>query len=254
MISLLAFLAVLTPRSLALAVLDAEHTASLGIRSGAVDVAGTYVVYVSKDKYFVEAGCLAFDKYFRSAEMNLSDYISGDGNVKMRLVQKGGGAAHIDAVLLGGRPPVEVKGIEDVLALKKVSEKDFDVVDAFGKSMELVFPSGGIDKVLSLTARVEGTRISETPFQFPRGNLFKEMTGDSEFYRYRLMAGGLPATKGTGDMSENPFFKEYSVTGSGHPSGFTMGGSGTTNTTFMSPSILHLTTPWTATRTTRECT
>jgi hypothetical protein len=223
MIGLLTFLAVLTPRSLALAVLKADGTASLGIRSGAVEAAGKYFVYVVKDKYFMEAGSLSFDKYFRSTEMNLSDYISGDKSVKIRLVQKGGGAAHIDAVLLGGRPPVEVKGIEDVLALKKVSEKDFDVVDAFGKSIELVFPSGGIDKVLSLTARVEGARISETPFQFPRENLFKEMTGDSEFYRYRLMAGDLPATTGRRGMSENPFFKEYSVTGSGHPSGFTYG-------------------------------
>jgi hypothetical protein len=217
MIGLLTVLAMLTPRSSVLAVLKADHA------SGAVDTGGKYFVYVEKGKHFVEAGSLSFDKYFRSIEMNLSDYVSGGEDVKIRLVQKGGGAAHIDAVLLGGRPPVEVKGIEDVLALKKVSQKDFDVVDAFGKTLELVFPSGGSDRVLSLTARVEGTRISEIPFQFPRGNLFKEMTGDSEFYRYRLTAGDLPAAQGRRDMSENPFFKEYSVTGSGHPSGFTYG-------------------------------
>lgn len=223
MIGLLASLAALTPRSFALAALKADHTASLEVRSGAGETAGQYVVYVEKDKRFVEAGSLSFDKFFRSTELNLSDYLSGGENVRIRLVQKGGGAAHIDAVLLGGRPPVEVKGIEDVLALKKVSEKDFDVVDAFGKTVELLFPSGGSDKVLNLTARVEGTRISEIPFQFPRANLFKEMTGDSEFYPYRLRVGGPPVAKGRRDLSEDPFFKEYSVTGSGHPSGFTYG-------------------------------
>ncbi len=224
MIVLLAFCAVLMAPLCALAAPEAIKAAPLVIHSEVINLQGEYVVYVFKKDEWEKAGKLSFDKHFRSMEMDLSKYVLGDGNAKIRLVQKGGGAAHIDAVLLGDRPPVEVKGIEDVLALKKLSKKDFDVVDGFQKDVELVFPSGGADKVLRLTARVEGTRISEIPFQFPLSNLYKEMTGNSEFYRYGLMAGGSgPGKKGRPDMSENPFFKEYSVTGSGHPSGFTYG-------------------------------
>lgn len=183
--------------------------------------AGEYVVYVLRHRDWREVGALSFDQDFRSKELDLGGYVSGGANVKVRLVQNGGGAAHIDAAFVGNKAPAEVKGIDDRLALKKLSTRDFDVVDAFDKSVELVFPSAGTGTVLSLTARVEGTRISETPFQFPLGNLYREMTGDSEFYRYSLMTKGGGAA--TTESSERPLFQAYSVTGTGHPSGFTYG-------------------------------
>jgi len=223
-IGLLAFLVVFTVPLCALAAPDVNQKSPLSVQLDGLNLAGGYVVYVFKDDVWQEAGKLSFDKYFRQKEMDLNKYVPGDEKVKVRLVQKGGGAAHIDAVLLGQRSPGEVKGTDDVLALEKVSRKDFDVVDAFQKSIDLVFPSKRTDTVLSLTARVEGPRISETPFQFPLSNLYKEMTGNSEFYPYTLMPeGGDLEKKVRLDMSENPFFKEYSITGSGHPSGFTYG-------------------------------
>ncbi len=224
LITSLAFCAVLMVPLCALAVMETKQAAPLRIYAEVMNPAGEYVIYVLREGEWKEAGKLPFDRYFRSLEMDLSRYVPGDEDVKIRLVEKGGGAAHIDAVFLGDRPPVSVKGIEDALALRKLSKKDFDVVDAFGKSMELTFPAGGTTKVMTLTARVEGTRISEIPFQFPLSNVYKDITGNSEFYRYSLMAGGSgPGKSGRPDMSENPFFKEYSVPGSGHPSGFTYG-------------------------------
>jgi hypothetical protein len=223
-ISFVVFLAVLAGPLRALAAPKVNQPVPLSIHVEGLNPAGDYVVYVLKDDVWQEAGKLSFDKYFRQKEMDLNKYVSGDENVKVRLVQKGGGAAHIDAVLLGNRPPADVKGTDDVLALKKVSRKDFDVVDAFHRSIELAFPGKGNTKVLSLTARVEGTKISKTPFQFPPSNVYKKITGASEFYPYSLKAvGTTPGKIGRPDMTENPFFKEYSVTGSGHPSGFTYG-------------------------------
>ena len=88
------------------------------------------------------------------------------------------------------------------------------MIDAFGQDLELLFPPAE-DRVLSLTARVEGERISETPFQFPSENLYKPMSGKSHFYPYKPVGVKLE--------EDSPFFKEYSLTGTGHPSGYTYG-------------------------------
>ena len=173
---------------------------------------GRFVISVGKEEQWHEVGSLSFNRFFREREIDLSKYITGDEETRVRLVQKGGGAAHIDSIFLGGKPPVEVKGAGDDKALRKLSRKDFDVIDAFQKEMELSFP-GGSNGILRLTARVEGTRISEIPFQFPVENLCAQMSEKSVFYPYHMV-------NTPGDQA---FFKEYSVPGSGHPSGFTYG-------------------------------
>jgi hypothetical protein len=175
---------------------------------------GGYIIYVFQNNKWQEAGTLTFDKFFREREIDLSRYVSGGEEVKVRLVQKGGGAAHIDSVFLGGEPPVHVTNVEN--GLKKLYRKDFDVIDAFGKDITVVFPEKTKGKTLSLTARVESTVIGKTPFQFPTENLFKKMDTDSKFYTYKMNPGN--------DISYlQPIFKEYSRTGSGHPSGYTYG-------------------------------
>ena len=60
---------------------------------------------------------------------------------------------------------------------------------------------------------MESTVISKTPFQFPTANLFKKMDANSKFYQYQINA----------ENTLSPIFKEYSLTGSGHPSGHTYG-------------------------------
>ena len=175
---------------------------------------GEYIIYLLQGGKWQEVGALSYNKFFREKRIDLGKGIEEEPRLKVRLVQKGGGAAHIDSVSLGGLPPVEIRGITDEKVLKKISHKDSDVIDAYNQDLELYF-SPAKDRVLSLTARVEGERISETPFQFPPENLYKPMSEKSLFYPYKTAGGNLEAGR--------PFFKEYSLTGTGHPSGYTYG-------------------------------
>jgi alpha-tubulin suppressor-like RCC1 family protein len=185
---------------------------------------GEYAIYVLKNGEWQKAGTIKCDKFLREQSLDLSRYLPDKKPAHVRIVENGGGAAHIDAVLLGNMPPANVKDVQDALALKKLSKRDFDVVDAFEKTLELTFPTTGSDKTLRLKAKVEPKRVSKTPFQFPSKNLFKEINGGADFYTYRLEPGksnNSPDIKSDGP--EKPFFKEYCRTGSGHPSGFTYG-------------------------------
>ncbi|HTG00113.1 MAG TPA: hypothetical protein VK654_05955, partial [Nitrospirota bacterium] len=174
---------------------------------------GDYVVFVWKDQEWKRAGSISYDRFFRERTLDLANFITADEPARVRIAQQGGGAAHIDAALLGGASPATIRGSRDARALEKVSTKDADVIDSFHKVIELAYPAGRKNCTLSLTARVENSTISKTPFQFPADNLFTSMNRGSRFYTYRMNE------EGTG----TPFFKEYSQTGSGHPSGFTYG-------------------------------
>ncbi len=173
---------------------------------------GEYAVFVWKDGVWTKAGMLPCDRFFRERTLDLTGLVTEGRQARIRIEERGGGAAHIDAALLGGRAPERVKGSDDRRALEKVSKQDFDVIDSFHKRIELVYPAAGKDRTLSLTARVESPGISKTPFQFPVDNLFKAMNRSSSFYTYRMNSQGTA-----------PFFKEYAQTGSGHPSGYTYG-------------------------------
>ena len=59
--------------------------------------------------------------------------------------------AHIDAVSLGGLPPVDVGEADPILALKKLSKRDFDVLDGYQKSLEIKFTGIKKDKILKIT-------------------------------------------------------------------------------------------------------
>lgn len=211
---------------------EAVRTAVLGLNSlEKMKPNGEYVVEVFRGGTWQEAGRLSFDKFYRDRELDLARFID-DGNepLKIRLTEKGGGAAHIDAVFLGRIPPAEARessaGATRELQLRKLIKKDNDVIDAFEKTFEITFGPGGRDSVLRLTARVEPEAISKTPFQFPLENLYKPMDEQSGFYRYKVdsITGSLKMD-GTMDQvsAEEPFFREFSMTGSGHPSGITYG-------------------------------
>ena len=177
---------------------------------------GEYVISVHKEGEWKEAGRLSFNQFPAEKFIDLGVGLPSDESPRIRIVQQGGGAAHIDFVSLGGNPPTHVKGSTDPGAVKKVAQKDHDLMDAFGKSLELAFPAIGKDRALRLVARVEGREISKIPFQFPRENLHREMTEKSRFYRYDV-------SPETANITSKPFFEEFSGTGSGHPSGFTYG-------------------------------
>jgi hypothetical protein len=173
---------------------------------------GEFSVFVLTEKGWTEAGRLAFDRFYRERTIDIGVHVSVTGQAQIRLAQKGGGAAHIDSVLLGGSPPVEVSDGKSVL--EKISRNDFDVADAHNKTIDMKFTTAGEKRILTLTARVESMTISTIPFQFPLNNLYRPMNEHAVFYPYTFSA-----------HSDNtkPFFKEYSLSGSGHPSGYTYG-------------------------------
>jgi len=174
---------------------------------------GAFHVYVDSGQKWEDAGMLSFDRFFRPRTLDITRHVAGQNPVRIKLVKEGGGSAQIDSVLLNKNPALRASGIDG--DLKKLSKDDFDVVDASGKGIELEFNSRGGKAVLGLSARIEESVIAKTPFQYPLDNTYKEMGPDSKFYHYRMEKGN----KGT----EKEIFQEYSVTGSGHPSGYTYG-------------------------------
>lgn len=216
--------AVLLVPVLCLAYTQAPSYPNYPISVGKETPNGEFNVYVMKDSGWQKVGSIPYDKFFRENQLSLSDYVSDAWKVRVRIEEKGGGAAHIDSVSLGGRPPLEVKDMAD--GLNKLSKKDFDVIDAFEKSIEVVFVSPAGDKTLRLTARIEPAVNTGIPFQFPTKNLGKTIGADSSFYTYRLgsVKGRIKMDGSTDEMkSLKPFFKEFSPSGTGHPSNYTYG-------------------------------
>jgi len=93
---------------------------------------GEYVIGVWKDGRWQEAGRLAYDKFLREQEFDLSPYLAGTDAPKIQITEQGPGAAHIDSVLLGGRPPEATKGPDSGRILRKLSVKDNDIINAEG--------------------------------------------------------------------------------------------------------------------------
>ncbi len=179
-------------------------------------------------------GELAYDKYLTEGQLDLA-YAALSGPIWVRISHTGYTAAHIDAILLNGVAPAQVYNAaeETELALKKLATRDYDVIDAQGKSLVFSFNQTDVSKsskvfpvILSLTARIEPKRITEIPFQFPLTNLFQTMSSGSAFYSYvwDSQPGHLTIDGDlTGEQLGQPFFVEFSKTGTGHPSDYTYG-------------------------------
>ena len=180
---------------------------------------GGYEIFVFKNGQWKQAGILEYGKFLREKKIDLGQFLPAKEKIQIRLVQKGGGAAHIDAARLGNLAPSGLNGSGDENALKKIVKQDFDVLDAFRKTLELKFPADGKQTILKLTARVEPKTIEKTTFQFPSINLFRQIDSNSQFYNYVLIDSKSAATL----KSESPLFREFCRTGSGHPYGFTYG-------------------------------
>ncbi len=179
-------------------------------------------------------GELAYDKYLTEGQLELA-YPALSGPIWVRIGHTGDTAAHIDAALLNGIAPAQVYNAaeETELALKKLAAGDYDVIDAQGKSLVFSFNQTEVSKsskvspvILSLVARIEPKRITETPFQFPPANLFQTMSSASAFYTYAWdsQPGHLTIDGDlAGEQLGRPFFVEFSKTGTGHPSDYTYG-------------------------------
>jgi hypothetical protein len=184
---------------------------------------GIYEISVFKKGQWQRVGILRFNKYLREQKIDLGQYYPSDGKIRLRLTQKGGGAAHVDSVSVGGTPPSDINCSDERLALKKLLKRDFDVLDVFNKSLELNFTGINKDKILKVTARVEPEVISKTPFQFPSENLFRPINQNSKFFKFRLQPPKSPLSTAIFEKIKSPFFSEFCRTGSGHPHGFTYG-------------------------------
>jgi hypothetical protein len=184
---------------------------------------GEYSIYVLTNGKWQDAGKLTYDEFFRERTIVLSSYISAGKEQRIRIVQKGGQAAHIDSVLLGEMPPVEVVGITQ--GIRKLSKQDFDIIDAYGKTIEVVFNKNNRNETLKLTARVEDINRG-IPFLFPLKNLCQKMDTNAQFYTYKLNSrkGSMTVDGRLNEVSyQLPFFKEYSLSVTGHPSTYTYG-------------------------------
>ena len=181
---------------------------------------GTFTVEVLEQGSWKRAGEIQADQHYRIQTLTLPTE-NMPWPLRVRLTQQGGGAAHLDSVLLDGTPPQSVAGG----SLDKLKARDYDVIDVFGKSVELSFarPGGGAlgsGHKLTVTARIEPKQISQEPFQFPLANMYRTMGPDSEFFEYRL-GTHIGRLTPDGDIAREalpkPFFEAYYPVASGHP-------------------------------------
>jgi len=97
---------------------------------------GSLKIYVWNDGDWDAQGSLAFDKFYREQQIRLDLQRNNSGIVRMKLVKEGGGSAHIDAALLGGKPATGLSP-ESPVGLAKLSARDFDVLHGFESDIEL---------------------------------------------------------------------------------------------------------------------
>jgi len=82
-----------------------------------------------------------------------------------------------------GNPPVAVEGIQD--GLKKLSQKDFDVADAFGKRYSSHFQKQQ-KTVIAANSRVENIVISKHLFSSLSLISTRRWSANSAFYNYKM--------------------------------------------------------------------
>jgi uncharacterized repeat protein (TIGR02543 family) len=187
---------------------------------------GDFVISVERGGRWQEAGRLANDRFLREQTLDLAPWLQGERRARVRIRQTGGGAAHLDAVSLGGVAPLSAKGGE----LDKIGRCDNDLATATDRTVELAFavPAGSVP-LLAVTGRIENKIISREPFQFPQQNTFRTISPSSSFYSYSLGSAAPPRRRFGGREwlaevgGRRPFFSALSQTGSGHPTGTTFG-------------------------------
>ena len=186
---------------------------------------GEYVISVFTDEQWQEAGSLGYSEFLTESALDLSGYLTENSSAKVRILQEGGEAAHLDCAFLGGEAPQSVNCNDEVL-LGKLSKKDLDLITVVPEGIELVFPENRDNDILSFTGRIEGERITKEPFKFPSENTYKEINESSEFYSYKLNSASRKLTV-DGSLEEvedlEPLFAELCVPGTGHPEGYTYG-------------------------------
>ncbi len=189
---------------------------------------GVFTVSFLKGGKWIEAGILEFGKSITSKNLKLTDLNTME-SVCVRLTHSGETGTHIDTIMLGTHVPKSIVGTEEnhALAIRKLAARDYDVIDAGNRTLTVTFDKGSASsETLVLAARIEPERIGEKPFLFPVAHKYHGIKEAARFYSYKMNSStGKLAVDGS-FKHENlgtPFFKEYSLTGSGHPSEYTYG-------------------------------
>jgi uncharacterized delta-60 repeat protein len=170
-------------------------------------------------------GALAFDKTPSEGILDFSGLSPKERWVFLRIQHSGATAAQLDAALIDGIAPKRLYNAAGSasLALRKLAQKDYDLVDIHNQTLYLVYevPTGN-PTTLALTARIDPEVLSQTPYQFPLENLYQVMTPDSAFYSYSWdsQPGSLTLDGDLeGESLGKPFVSEFVTPGSGHPEG-----------------------------------
>lgn len=188
---------------------------------------GAYKVELLAGGAYQTLGHRAQDEFFRRARFAVDERAwqrAGD-EISVRVYKVRGHAAHLDAVTLGdarllrasapGLDPREAAGF-----VRKLSARDFDVIDLPRAPLTLVFERPRNPAALEVTARIEAERICEAPFVFPLDNGMKPLAPDSRFFGYRLGSSpGQLVVDGTLEevSGAKPFMRELAKAGTGHP-------------------------------------
>ncbi len=186
------------------------------------DPQGGFEVQVLVGGFWQRAGELSCDRFIRERTLTLPEAALAAPRLHIRLVQHGGGAAQIDRVALGRLAATAIAGASESDALALAAQRDNDVLDAFGKTIELTFPGRTHESVLRLAARVEPNVNEGMPFAFPPANQF-DPAAPSAFYRYRPQPTASAPSWPDGLDSAKPIFAERSRPTTGHPDGVTYG-------------------------------
>ncbi|VAX25157.1 hypothetical protein MNBD_NITROSPINAE03-1183 [hydrothermal vent metagenome] len=196
---------------------------------------GRFIVEVEKNGKWEQVWALGYSHQYADLDVDLSKYVKGDEQVKVRLRRELGGKAHIESVYLGSAAPASATGL-DADDIRYISKNDHDVVEiGLEKPLVLTFTKGKrTNATFRLRARVEPKVIPHSPFLFPLDNInwddlnneAFELSEAKSFYSYKIGANpGRFGLKGDAAEVDNiaPLFKEWSISGSGHPDAYTFG-------------------------------
>ncbi len=186
---------------------------------------GVFIVSILKNGSWQEVQRIPCDRFSRETALEILGIGDKEKVIQVKIREEGGGAAYLDSVLLNSKAPIPVESAKSKWVLKKLSKTDLDVIAAGGKTFLFCFENPPKKKIqLSITGRIEPKVISKIPFEFPVINTYRESKNFVDFYTYRL-GSNRKSLKLDGKIDElwgvKPLFKELTVPGSGHPTGYT---------------------------------
>ncbi len=194
--------------------------------SGKSSSNGNFIIYTKTGVDWLEVDTIPANEFLKDYTARLKSIVPVDRTVDVKIVKQGGGAAYLDSVLLGENSPVSILSEESEAALRKLSNKDLDLLPIDEHGMEFTFSTAGSNNRLSLTGRIEAETISTTPFHFPAREQEKRADHSPRFYTYELNSEQASVAingKFENLYARHPLFNELTKPASGHPDGYTYG-------------------------------